>query len=428
MYEDIKRVVLDSGLWNGAQRQTHGFVLSPDVYEITEEQKSELEELGRALHECLSGLGRIAAVACNPSLAHTRTWQGLGSILRTGIPLHYHEMQIHKPGQVPAVFKVDLMKTIDGRYMIAEIDGHNKHGLGYSVLCARMRDVVAPGARKFDGVVQAIAHEMYRREKGRLVLLYGEQERFYLPEFSILANALASLGIQLMVKNEADVNLQQLIEWGLSESAHSYLPILFVDFPFFFRNPALNEDLSKMYLEGKIDFLYPPKPFLGSKALMAILRNDRHNSELEAILHAFVPADSIACLRRYIPETHLVSKRKDSFSFFERLCGQKRYVLKETVSSGMHGIFFSDDKGFEKALKRACTWRNKFILQEETTNAPHEFSFYTDEGTTEKATWFLRVIVLYASRSIADIDVTARQDKKVHGAKDCLQLGTVIVG
>ena len=42
------------------------------------------------------------------------------------------------------------------------------------------------------------------------------------------------------------------------------------------------------------------------------------------------------------------------------------------------------------------------------------------------AEWFMRITVHFAQRQVADVIVTARQDKKVHGAKDCIQLGTII--
>ena len=424
MYEHVKKTVLDSGLWKGSQRLTHEFVLSPDVYTITEAEKNELESLGRALHECLSGLGRIMAITENTSLARTNAWKKLGSVLRTGIPAHYRNIQIHKPGQLPVICKVDLMKTADGRFAIAEVDGHNKHGLGYSVLCARMRDAVAPDGEKFVGVAKVITDEVHKRGHGDLTLLYAEQERFYIPEFQILADELAPLGVKLVIQPEGKLTHKKLD--ALENSAK---PQLFVDFPFLYHNPDLNELLPRMYEEGKVDFLYPPKPFLSSKTLLAILRNDHGDPDLEAILCAFISPKALAELRAHIPATYLVSKgaAKNAFAYYQDVCRQKTYVLKEVISSGMHGTIFTDDPNFEEMLKEASGSYNRFILQEEVTNAPHEFSFYADEGTVERATWFLRIIALYTAHSIADIDITARQDKRVHGAKDCLQLGTVII-
>jgi hypothetical protein len=37
------------------------------------------------------------------------------------------------------------------------------------------------------------------------------------------------------------------------------------------------------------------------------------------------------------------------------------------------------------------------------------------------------VTVQYVNRQLADIIVTARRNKAVHGGKDCLQIGTVII-
>jgi hypothetical protein len=49
------------------------------------------------------------------------------------------------------------------------------------------------------------------------------------------------------------------------------------------------------------------------------------------------------------------------------------------------------------------------------------------KGELGHGEWFVRVTVHYFVGGIADIIVTARRDKKVHGALDCLQLGLVVV-
>jgi hypothetical protein len=38
----------------------------------------------------------------------------------------------------------------------------------------------------------------------------------------------------------------------------------------------------------------------------------------------------------------------------------------------------------------------------------------------------MRVIAQYASRNLADVIITARRHRAVHGGKDCIQLGSVI--
>jgi len=60
-------------------------------------------------------------------------------------------------------------------------------------------------------------------------------------------------------------------------------------------------------------------------------------------------------------------------------------------------------------------------------NQAMEFDYFDENGQIRKGNgWYTRITVHFIHRQVADIIVTARQDKKVHGAKDCLQLGTVI--
>jgi hypothetical protein len=113
----------------------------------------------------------------------------------------------------------------------------------------------------------------------------------------------------------------------------------------------------------------------------------------------------------------------------EKYLSKKRYVLKESISSGMKGVYFSSNDDFPEALKRALESGTNWILQEEVINQPQSFSWYEPSSSNLKKAndWLMRVTVHYVNRELADIIVTARRDRSVHGAKDCLQLGTVIV-
>lgn len=414
--EAIEQVVFESGLWRaGGGKATHGFILSPSVYEVSQEKREELEAIGAALYDCLAGLGRIAAIARNPQLGHGHTWGMIARVLRTGVPKIYHDIMVLNASSVPSICKVDIMESGEGNFRLAEIDGHNKHGLGYSTLTARIRRAIMPEAQTFPGVATILAKEMERRgESGRLVLLYADQERFYLPEFRILQNELATLGINLVVIAENDASVESIAEWKL-----------LVDFPFLYYNQELNSHLAGLYRNGEIDFLIPPKPFFGSKAVLALLRNDIANEELEAILKSQIRPASLELLRRYIPETYLVHKGAKE-EYWRNRCNGKRFLLKESISSGMKGIVFPNESHFNAIMKRACGSYYRFILQEEVTNRSRSFHYFTDEGYLQQGEWFVRVTVHYAARRVADIILTARRDKKVHGAIDCLMLGAVM--
>jgi hypothetical protein len=421
--EKIRQIVVDSGLWNDGRESTHSFILSPDVYKVSKKKQTELEALGIALHDCLAGLGRIATIALNIQLGKNDTWQMISSILRVGIPKIYRDIMLLKPNSVPNICKVDLMESINGNYHIAEIDGHNKHGLGYSTLTARIRQTVMPGKQTFLGVAITLAQEIKRRGKNSIVLLYADQERFYLPEFHILQAELVLHGIKVIVIAESDVNIKDdKIDLGINENGHD----LFFDFPFLYHNQALNTLLAKLYCEGKIDFLIPPKPFLGSKAILALLRNDTENEVLESILKSQIRIESLKLIRQYIPETYLVHNELKEAHCRSIYSGKKRFVLKESISSGMKGVVFSDELHFNTTMKSVCNSYGRFILQEEITNCSRSFDYFTDTGSIGHRDWFTRITVHYAVRKVADIIITATESKKVHGGKECLQLGAII--
>ena len=93
----------------------------------------------------------------------------------------------------------------------------------------------------------------------------------------------------------------------------------------------------------------------------------------------------------------------------------------------MKGTAFMDDAHFTVIMARACGSYYRFILQREVINRARNFQYFGNRGELQSGEWFVRVTVHYFARGIADIIVTARRDKKVHGALDCLQLGAIIV-
>ncbi len=415
---DFERVIADSGLWSEGG-PNHHFLLSPSVYELSCDETASLQSLGEAIHECLSGIGRLVAIAATPGLVHGRIWNLIDRIGCQDIPRTYRPLLVKKPGSVPAICKVDLMESINGGYKIAEIDGHNKHGMGYSTLAARLRSVSRPEANTFPGAAKALAKWIEQRG-GRAAVIYAQKERFYRPELLILAEELARHSVELVVASEAQIQVRgdEIEVDGKGAFTN------FVDFPFLDSklNQELPEVLAQGYLGGRFSFAIPPKPFLGSKALLGLLANVSEDQDLEAILRSQISSASLKVVREHLPKTFLVDKNTEL-----PVLGEEGYVLKETVSSGMKGTIFSSDENFTLALAQGRRSNGRFVLQEEVVNQPRCFEYWDEQGKITTDTWFMRVTVHYSERRVADVVVTARRDKKVHGAIDCLQLGTVLV-
>ena len=449
LHEKLLQVMDQSKLWEGSQRSTHGFLLSPDVYHVSDEHQNQLEKLCPALNECLSGFGRLVAIAQTPEFVRTNAYRLINTVANVGAPLYYRDAQFRRPSCLPVVCKCDLMDATDGTLKIAEIDGINKHGFGYGALVNRLRDAIGDHDPEscYPGIAHTIAQAInqpkvkyracpspdgrYNRrnlppmvsytelEWCELGLLFGEHERFYLPEFRVFADEMKRYKVKVTMVGERDLKLK--------EGEVTNLPSrILVDLPACVRNPQLSETLAGMYVKGEVDFLLPPKPFLSSKGVMALLRNDEHDEDLECTLRSQISSSALATVRAHLPPTYLVTRRNLGFIRDVLTGSGTPYVLKAVISNGMKGTIFMEDSRYETVLAELSKIGDgSYILQEEVVNKPETFNYFQPDGELRDDTWYKRMIVHFARGLVADIDITARRDKKVHGAKDCLQLGVI---
>lgn len=420
MHSKLTAVISESGIWNGTRKESHAFLLSPSVYQVTETQRQELLMLGFALYDCLLGLSHIAVVAYDQSINYGGAWLLARRVFSTEVPKVYQELQGMNVKHIPRLLKVDLMVDRNGNFKIAEIDGHNKHGLGYSTLGLRFRNALYPQAKAFPGIVKTLAEEMERLGHADLKLFYADQERFYVPEFEIAKQEFAKHGINCMVVSEMDTN-EAFLESGL-----------FLDLPFLYHKTEFYKTIVSAYKNSMVEFIIPPKPFLGAKGVLALLRNDGGDEHLEALLRSFIKKQSLEAVRKYIPETLLVGKQAEGIDSVKKRVSRKKFVLKESISSGMKGTVFSDEACFDSVLARACATNMNWILQEEIVNQPQTFSWFESvngNGPEIRTAndWFMRVTVQYVNRNLGDMIITACRDKAVHGGKNCLQIGTIVL-
>ena len=424
LFKELNVVVEYSGLWEGPRRHTHSFVLSPSVFEVTKKESDDLQLLGAALHEVIAGLTRIAAVAATPKLGSSKTWQMFRRIISVGIPSLYDQFHTLDTNVVPGIIKVDFMIDEAGNYHIAEIDGHNDHGMGYSILAAQARSIIKPAGEHFPGVAKCLADEIMCTHAGKsALLLYADYERFYAPEFGVVQKALAQKDVNLLLAGETEMSVES---GRLCLNGSTFESATLICFPLMYINAMHSQHIAEMYRNGQITFVIPPKPFLGSKALLALLRNEEGVPEIEAILTAMIPRAALERIRKFIPDTYLVTKRKPR-AYYDEILKSGDFVLKESISSGMKGTIFPDDCAFHNVFTRACGSHYRFVLQRQIANKAFTFSAFAHDSTVSSDTWFTRVTAHYSRGRVADIIVTARKDKAVHGAKDSLQLGTVIV-
>ena len=408
-------VIEDSNIWLNDRKRTHAFLLSPDVYHITKMQHDELNKLGSALHDCLLGLSHMATIAYDTDLNYSGAWSLVRKVFSTGVLKVYRDFQGMGVKDIPKLLKVDLMIDQDGNYKIAEIDGHNKHGIGYSTLGLRFREVLHSDKKSLPGVVRLLAEEIKKQGFNKIKILHSNRERFYIPELQIVKQEFIKFNIDCFIISEMELSSSHLQDG------------LFLDLPFLYERAFLYSEIIDSYKNGKIKFIIPLKPFFGSKGVLALLKNSTKDFYLESILQSFIKASSLAFVRKYIPETFLIGKEAMKIISVEKIISGKRYVLKEAISSGMKGVYFSDEINFKETLEIACNAKMNWVLQEEVLNQPQTFSFFDNGASLCSAKdWFMRITTHYVNRNLADIIITARRDRAVHGAKDCLQIGTVI--
>ncbi|MEY3783945.1 MAG: hypothetical protein RLZZ230_267 [Candidatus Parcubacteria bacterium] len=420
MYTKLTNVISESGIWNGNQKETHAFLLSPSVYKIDESQKLELTQVGSAIYDCMLGLSHIAVIAYDQSTNYGGAWLLARKVFSTGVPKIYQELQGMNVRHVAKLLKVDFMIDINGQFKIAEVDGHNKHGLGYSTIGLRFREALYPEAKSLPGAVKALSEEINRLGHNEIKLFYADQERFYIPEFEVASQEFKKHGISCRLVSEMAAE-KSFLQQGL-----------FLDLPFLYHRIDLYPTIISAYKAGTVEFIIPPKPFLGAKGVLALLRNDGKDEQVESLLRSFIKNQSLDLVRQYIPETVLVGKQATRFDSAMNYVAGKRYVLKESISSGMKGVHFSDDENFKNVLANACQQKMNWVLQEEIENQPQTFSWYENNGAEKPELktandWSVRVTVQYINRQLGDVIVTARRDKSVHGAKDCLQIGTIVL-
>ncbi len=412
-----------TGIWDEGRRHgSHSFLLSPDVYRISADWMVELDELAKAVQRCLLGVSRLVAIASDSSLHNPSDAYGLlYQRLTRGAPYNLHAL---RPANIPLLCKVDLMVDRDGNFKIAEIDATNPRSWGYSVIGRRLCALASPESQMLPGVIAYLAKHLSRQNAKEVCFLYGHTQRFYAPEFAIVAGELKSFGIQMTVIDEIDVVVKP--DHLLDAKSGAVLPEWFIDFPMMNRNKPLIDWLKGAARERRVEFVIPPKHFLSSKAVLATLCKSGGDASSERLLLTQIAEGDLFLVRHYLPPTRLVAKGEAPGDIRSRVA-ERPHLLKACVSSGMKGVVFSDEAGFEQTLETALNQNGGYVLQQEVNGLPHRFGVYGPNGTlAETHDWFVRLTGYFSRDGLQDIAVSACRDKRVHGGTQAIVTGTVI--
>lgn len=413
MYQTMLEVVDASGIWNMGRRESHGFVLSPDSFIFSERQAAELGGFAASVGEVMRGVSNIMAIA-HGGLGQGRVWNEVSHTLNLDNP--WKQFGAFAPKQVPRIVKVDLVEEESGRLRVVEIDAMNCRAMGYCSLFRRISESVYPAAQRFPGIAVCLAKEITMRKTDRAVFLYGHTERFYRPEFEILVREMAQAGITVVLADEVDVRIlgTDLVICGQIEHSR-----LFFNLPQIDRNAELRAWMELAAFEKRVEFLVPPKGFLGSKALLSVLRNDNGSTEIEAMLSSQISQKALSTVREMIPRSVLIGRGSVMPDFGGGT------VLKRFVSSGMKGVVMSHDPAFHDTFADACR-RGGWIAQEMVVGRRREYRLFAESGDVIREHRYARIVAYIIGGQVADAVATACSTPECHGGKTAVNVGVVL--
>ena len=407
MYKELNRLMVESGIWIGNRRETHGFLLSPEPYVISKGHKAQLESIALALNICLRGLSRIFAIAADPILGSPRWWRNLGNLMKIQVPDYFNSVMGMHPDAIPFLSKIDLVEDTEGKLWIVEIDAGNPRALGFSHFFTSLIPNPRVSGQPFPGVLNPML-QVVRNQDGKLTCLLSERERWYLPWVEVLIQALKNQGLE-----EMEVVLERDFVFE-NKTLLLHMPLVM--------NKSLVRNLFERYKSGGLKFLMPPKPFLGSKGLLAILWNLHEDPILEGVLRSQIPEEHLKLLREHIPKTGFLYPGQGP-----PVLGP--VVLKSLVSSGMHGVYFSDDEKYAHAYgehERKKGSAPTAVLQTLVNVKKVKFNHFDETGHIIQDERYVRFAAHVGDGKVADVSITARTDRAVHGAKDAILTGCVV--
>ena len=396
---DLESYLRDVGYWPDEKtKQRYLYRLSPSALVVSPREREGLERLARTTYAAVGLLaGRLADIGAkkSPSSHDEGRLASLARRASRGLLLPEDGVR-----DIPPVIKVDLVRDPEGGYGIAEVDVFNPRGLGFvALLEGSVPEHFRNQKRRFpglSGLARSLGESPEERSFGILV---SEFERFYEPSFRIYADMMnARFGTDIRMLRPSD-----FAPGGKGEEETRLLTIpdtLDAD-------PLVRERLMEKYRAGGLYAIFPPASYLGSKAFLPYLR-------------------AYPGMEEFIPPTALVGRKCGGLG--HTIDEGKPLVLKAAVSSGLKKVVFSDlDPSFASLLEEARTQRNpSWILQEQVPQKPLPIVVFDENGERETRDYFLRVTAYVSSEGVVDVEVTGREDRKVHGAPDCIMLPVLL--
>lgn len=389
---DLENYLIRVGYWDTAHKRIrHMCILSPMAYILREE--TALTATARAIHAAVQKLEDelIALSRAKQPGREAAQWLGCAKTASGGL---LYPGQAFTPG-IPPILKVDMVRDREGRWHVVEVDSYNARALGTIALCDWLLEQcgLAPYASIGDNLVRCLGGET------SLTVVVSAKEGYYRTSFELVRLALEQRGVRVRLITEQEIAMNPTIFAG---SAKPQALLVIPDN--LHRHPTARHVLLSAYREGRIALVYPPKPYLGSKAFLPFLASQ------EGVLGS-------------IPPTALLVGTLEQCDFSPCPVG-KRVLLKPVTSSGSKGIVEQDDtEAFYRTINESRGAKNPlWVAQEEIEQGSVPITVFTDDDRKTDLMFNLRLTMYVSAEGIAGIKMTGREHKIVHGAADCVQL------
>jgi len=440
------RFLEEIGLWEaGSDKGRFAFRLSPDVLELNFEQKAELEEINDLMFSrggFFDGANRLFDRTFDQRFISTNTGAKVLKTLRSGLPKAERELIKSGDRQMPAVCRLDLALAPDqdSEFKILEVEGDKTHAFGYATIAELFaRQIADVTTERLPGLVFDFG--TFLKGAGATpekpaVLIVGREEMFYETELKFFAQICRKNLIPLVVLAEREVQVStsgiSLNDGSFPAGKNSFTTDLLVNLPVLtpdgYRGTGIDADLLlRLFAEGKIRCLIPPKRFLGSKGLLALVSNGDNDPELETILRGCFDPGKLARLRELIPSTFVISKKSKVRALAELDENPGAWVIKKSMSSGMRGVALPEGNRQRSMLGEAVEAPFNYVMQAKVAQETRTFRFAEPNNLNiiKRARMFMRISPFCTPGGISTVCVTGRETSDVHGATDSILISTV---
>ena len=320
--------------------------------------------------------------------------------------------------------RIDLVKGLDGKFWVAEIEVDKIHGFGYATLCRELS--------KHPIGVGLINRLVEISQSNVTGIVLFDHERFYIPELNFFVDRVNRAGGHLVSLNYDDfeISTEGLFKLNLLGLRLVALEQL-VSIPMF-KSKDLDKVREKRILEqhtlGNVRVLSMPFRALGEKTTLAMLHNISGNLGLEALLDTCFGNEAKEVLRSFIPQTEFlgIANRDRKLQVAELIRSNPfAFFVKVKDESGARGI--AEPGNLKRQLELVLGQDSKRVIVQRAIQPEIIKLAFCDllSGEIGEGEFTVRYSLFVSGNGeILDMSLTASPGIVAHGGTESIQLGT----